>query len=58
MKDHESAIDEAQKRMEAAKTLHERFHFGGQFMLAVMERNAQRTPEEVEAIEQRLGLRE
>lgn len=54
---HEQRIDEAQKAMLEAKTLQERFHFGGQFILAVMARNAERTPEEVAEIEKRMGLR-
>ena len=55
--EHEARIDEAQKRMEQAKTLHERFHFGGQFLLAVMTRNAERTAADVERLERERGLR-
>jgi hypothetical protein len=55
--EHEARIDRMQAAMVAAETPEQRRAYGQAFVLAVLSRNAERTPEQVAQLEQERGLR-
>lgn len=57
MTDREAEISRLQQERIQASTRAEKRMYGTQFLMAVIERNKERTPEQVEELERERGLR-